>query len=306
MAAAAIASGAVALPDAGGAAGASVAAAAIGNRHGDRVRRASRPVRPAPARRPDRLRNRWPKPGRKADLRSISQASPSSRRAWYRRARAHRRSPRHWPRRRRAFWHWRRDRLNHSAPRGRQPPSRAIAGCPPRSRGVVGAALRGGLLLGARIVVGAGVVAVGGRVVVDQRRETVVSARLVGFAGFRRRRALERHVGYWICCHAGHGRPFANEVWTEISKDRATPGSKKYIMISNGCEVMAVNSTGPPRRPPFAARRQDLPLAVSKTAWRDCFTGIRPILKDCLSAAPKKPTAFPVPLQGFLSCKAFS
>ena len=50
--------------------------------------------------------------------------------------------------------------------------------------GLVGAALRGDVLLGARIVVGAGVVAVGGRVAVDQRRETVVPARLVGLTDF--------------------------------------------------------------------------------------------------------------------------
>ena len=82
---------------------------------------------------------------------------------------------------------------------------------------------------------GARVVDVGRRVVVDQRREAVVSGRSVRSCGPRRRRTLEGHVGCWICRHAQHGRPLAMELAQRISKDRATPASKKYIMISNAC-----------------------------------------------------------------------
>src|SRR5687767_6515976 len=76
--------------------------------------------------------------------------------------------------------------------------------------------------------------AVGRHVVADERRETVVAVRWVGFTGFRRSRALEGQVGYWICCHAGHWRPFANEAGQRSARTGPPQGSKKYIAISNG------------------------------------------------------------------------
>ena len=187
----------------------------------------SRPVRPAPARRPVGCGIGWPKPGRTADFRSISGSSgfesaglrPGARGASAFASALAAASARFLARGV-AIVRIALRRAVGSRRVARSPVVRAFAAASSERRceAVCGDPWARALLLSA------------GCAVVDQRRETVVSARLVGFAGFRRRRALERHAGYWICRHAGHGRPFADEFWTEISKDRATPGSKKYLI----------------------------------------------------------------------------
>ncbi|MEI9922410.1 MAG: hypothetical protein WDN50_01475 [Bradyrhizobium sp.] len=89
------------------------------------------------------------------------------------------------------------------------------------------------LLLGRR----GGVVGVIRRIVVDQRRKNVVSRQLIHpYLAYRH--ALEGHVRGDFCIDANHGRPLAMELpatdryCLEISKDRASPISKKYPYIS--------------------------------------------------------------------------
>ena len=269
MAAAAIASGAVALPDAGAAAG-----AAVGTRRrwqsGLRPGPASpRPVCPALARRPDRLRNWWLKPARTPGPRSISRLGLRVGGLRTRRAGAHRRSPRHRPRCRRAFLALA-SRSSESLLAARSAAAesrdrRSSAAFAASSERRCEAGLRGCLRVasGPRVIVGAAVIAVGRRAVVDQRRETVVAARLVGFAGFRRRRALERQVGCWICCHAGHGRPFADECGQRSARTGPAGFQKiyKFQMVSGSCGIAAE----PPRRRPFVPGGKICRSAVSKT-----------------------------------------
>jgi hypothetical protein len=84
----------------------------------------------------------------------------------------------------------------------------------------------------------------------------------------------------------------------KLDRDQQGPGHPELSENRLSFQVVAkIAERAPaPLKHAFCARRQDLPWSVRKTAGRDCFTGIRPILKSCLSAASEKPTGFPVPL----------
>jgi hypothetical protein len=87
-----------------------------------------------------------------------------------------------------------------------------------------------------------------------------------------------------------------------VRGDQQGPGHPEVEKMYNDFSILITyrGNYGAAAAHPFSARRQDLPLAPCKTGQRDCFTGIRPILKSSLSAACEKAD----PLSRF-SFKAF-